>query len=285
MCERVVMPNGAVAIICGRGMHRRKRPMALKPLKTNTTGGEGGNFELPKAEPHIACLLAIVDMGTQEEEYQGAHSEAHRVAVVWELLDQTRSDGTPFRLAQRLTPSLQGTRNYFRDLCEARLGRKLQEKEEYNPFGLASAGGLVGWYALLNLEHGQSKSNPDRKFCNVKSAGAIPQFMRAHAGTLAPKMQPFLWQLEDGAVPSMCEEVYVMGKKLSERIDECKERRGKKDPSKPAAQPTALQQQEAARAAAVAPTTPSGLTAQQAAAPAQLAQYASEADARNQIAF
>ena len=66
MCQRVVMPDGSVAIVCGRGTHKkRSKNMGLGKPKTNTSGGVSKHFELPTNEPHIACLVAIVDLGTQ----------------------------------------------------------------------------------------------------------------------------------------------------------------------------------------------------------------------------
>ena len=103
----------------------------------------------------------------------------------------------PMRIAVKYTPELNGTTNHFRDLCNVRLGKKLQEKEDYNPFipslphdpakgiiGACSAGTRRSTWNTVKARA------TDRKFANAKTVSPVLQMNRAHAATLEAHDHP-----------------------------------------------------------------------------------------------
>lgn len=66
-------------------------------LKANKGGGGNGGEQVPPGN-HPAVLVALIDMGTQHDEYQGKASWRCNVLLVWEL-------PTKKRRTARITPS------------------------------------------------------------------------------------------------------------------------------------------------------------------------------------
>ncbi len=54
--------------------------------------GNSQEFEKPAAGLHSAVCISVVDLGTQENNYQGEISHKRQVALIWEL-DQTMKEG------------------------------------------------------------------------------------------------------------------------------------------------------------------------------------------------
>lgn len=60
--------------------------MSWTKQQANSKTG-GGNYEKPPPGNHPAVCVAIIDMGTQKQEYQGNVTFAHRAYFVWELVE------------------------------------------------------------------------------------------------------------------------------------------------------------------------------------------------------
>src|SRR5262245_26390627 len=57
------------------------------PWKVTASRGGGEDFKDPAPEGvHRARLVALVDLGTHSEEYQGKPRDLHKVFAVWELV-------------------------------------------------------------------------------------------------------------------------------------------------------------------------------------------------------
>lgn len=207
--------------------------MAIKSVKAKAAGEGEGNFERPSARQHKAVLVAVIDLGTQQINYQGQLSKKQKVYLGWELLEERRKDGTPFLLGNDYSLSFAANGN-LRPLVEGWLGKTFKDGEDYDITPPASKGGLLGRYCLLTVVHETSKAN--REFAKIKSVTAVPEEMRAGAYKLRPVTTPFVWQIEERGVPTLVEQLYLFGSKLSDHIAAAEERRGKGAPGPTPAQ-------------------------------------------------
>ena len=73
-------------------------------------------FEQAPAGAHIATLISITDLGTQEGEWKGEKKLQRKVVFTWELPHETREDGKPFIVNKWYTRSLGESANLFKDL-------------------------------------------------------------------------------------------------------------------------------------------------------------------------
>ena len=135
------------------------------------TVSEGaGSFELAPAGTHTARCYLIIDLGTQQTEFQGERKTARKVLVCWELLgDERMSDGRPFSVAKRYTASLHEKAQLRKDLAAWR-GRDFTP-EELKGFELPK---VLGAFCLLNLIRVEKNG---RDYINVASIMALPKGM------------------------------------------------------------------------------------------------------------
>lgn len=76
----------------------------------------GGNFENAPTGTHIARCIGLIGVGTHESEYQGQKRLRTQIVVVWELPNESMSDGRPFVISQWYTRSLSEKANLRKDL-------------------------------------------------------------------------------------------------------------------------------------------------------------------------
>jgi len=99
---------------------------------SSNSGGEGG-FEKPPVGNHPAVLVALIDMGHQEQEFGGKVTYPHRAFFVWELVTEKMS-GTKDRnhvIGIDLTVSL-NEKAKLRQWIEARVGKKMPDDAQYD---------------------------------------------------------------------------------------------------------------------------------------------------------
>ena len=70
----------------------------------------GGNFEPPPAGTHRAICYRVIDLGTQQSEYQGQTKHQRKIMLSWELVDERMPASgdypeRPFTIHQRYTLS------------------------------------------------------------------------------------------------------------------------------------------------------------------------------------
>lgn len=189
--------------------------------------GGDGNFERAPAGNHPAVLIGLIDMGTQENNYQGNVTWQHRAYFVYELvLEKMQSlPGRNHILAIDLTVSM-NERAKLRKWIEARTGRQIADGEEYD------VSQELGKPVLLNVVH-----NKDG-YPKIESVGSIPKGMAVPS----PQNKPVIMSLDDfkatGKVPEFCPWLY--GERLEDHIKRAQELTGKglpepaKEPAKPA---------------------------------------------------
>jgi hypothetical protein len=133
----------------------------------NDTGG--GDFQHAPIGTHAARCIRLIDLGTQQGEWQGKPTFKNQVLVMWELPDelmeaQDGGDGQPrpFIVSKFYTNSLSEKANLRKDLTTWR-GRDFTD-EELDRFDLQS---ILGHACLLSVvEKGPGKEG-------VKVAGVM----------------------------------------------------------------------------------------------------------------
>lgn len=183
--------------------------------------GDGDGFEKPPPGNHPAVLVAIIDMGTQKNDFQGKVNWQRRAFFVWELVLEKQAG---FRdrnhvIGIDLTISL-NEKARLRQWIEARVGKAIPEGHEYDITA------ELGKPCLLNVvttKSGHSK---------VDGMKGIPKGM-----TVAPAQNtPFLWSLDempdDTAKLTLPDWLpYLYGEPLTAHILRCKEVTGGAEPA------------------------------------------------------
>lgn len=93
---------------------------------------KGGDFEQAPLGNHVARSIRLIDIGTQESEYQGVKTHKRQFILTWELCNElmTRGDsaGKPFVVSKFFTASLSEKSNLRKDLVAWR-GRDFTSDE------------------------------------------------------------------------------------------------------------------------------------------------------------
>src|SRR5579859_3411511 len=115
----------------------------------------GGDFEIPPAGNHPAVLIAMIDLGTHTEDFQGKQTEAHKVFLVWELTEEKCAGYNRNHVIGRdYTLSLHEKAG-LRKMLEGWRGRKYNTGEEIN------VSKVLGQPCFLNVSH---KTKEDRTY-------------------------------------------------------------------------------------------------------------------------
>lgn len=136
-----------------------------------TASNSGGNFEMAPQGVHVARCFKMIDLGTQETEFQGQKKSQHKVMLGWELLGEDRmEDGKPFSVAKRYTVSLHEKAQLRKDLEAWRCKQFTPEEEAL--FDLTK---VIGAYCMLNIVHETGKNG--NEFANIASIMPLPKGM------------------------------------------------------------------------------------------------------------
>jgi len=127
-------------------------------------------FEQPPVGAHIARCVKLIDLGTQENEYQGKVTHPRQVMITWELPNALMEDGEfkgkPFAVSKFYTQSLSEKANLRKDLMNWR-GRDFTE-EELAGF---DAKNILGKPCMVSI------TLTDKGKARVSSVMAIPKGM------------------------------------------------------------------------------------------------------------
>lgn len=184
----------------------------LKPTK-----GEGGAFAKAPAGNHPAVLVAIVDMGTQKNDFQGQTKWQHRAFFVWELVAE-KQEGTDKNhvIGIDLTLSLNDKATLYKWIA-ARLGKPVPDGEDYD---LSKE---LGQPCLLNVTEKNG-------YPKVSGVSAVPKGFAVPA----PQHQPYSWHLSqaaDGLVNIPDWIPYLYGKPIGDHIKQSRELGGDQQPT------------------------------------------------------
>ena len=134
--------------------------MTASPFSRRANNSSGEDFELPAAGLHPAALVALVDLGTHEEEYNHKVNVRRLLYIAWELVGSENNDGEPFVVGEGFTDSL-GKKSNLRKLIEGWRSRPFASEEEFDPIV------LLGQKCLVNLSLGETSAG--KRFTQVNS--------------------------------------------------------------------------------------------------------------------
>lgn len=129
----------------------------------------GGDFTPPPEGTHPARCYRVVDLGTQETNFQGQVKHQRKVIVSWELPTEPMEDGKPFTVHQRYTFSSHEKSN-FRKHLESWRGKRFTDAD-FGDDGFDIAN-LLGVPCLLTVVHNTSG---ERTYANVDSVVKLPK--------------------------------------------------------------------------------------------------------------
>lgn len=145
----------------------------------------GKEWEQPETGNQVARCIRVIELGTQEKEYQGQKSWKKQTLIVWELPNSLMSEGEhagkPFTISQFYTASLSEKANLRRDLQSWR-GKEFTQ-EELDGFDQKR---IIGQPCLLNLIEKEGK-------VRVSTVSAIVRGM-----TIPPQVnESFFYDIDD----------------------------------------------------------------------------------------
>lgn len=121
---------------------------------------------------HAARCYRVVDLGTQQVDWQGQIKQQHKVMLSWELFcDEKMEDGRNFSIHQRYTFS-GSEKATFRKHLESWRGKKFDDAD-FGPGGFNIAK-LIGVPCLLSITH---TTKGDKVYSNVAAVLKVPKGM------------------------------------------------------------------------------------------------------------
>jgi hypothetical protein len=192
--------------------------MGVFSVKT-AKGGEGIDFDVPPAGSHAAVLVAIIDLGTQEQEYQGKKSSKRMVQLVWELADEKHpKQNRNFTVGRDYGLSL-NSKAGLRKLIEGWFAKELPEDQFFE------IEKLLGSSGILTVIH--KTSGAGNTYAKVEGMKPLVKGM--------PKPKPTLpltvWSIGCGKpIPELEWIPWIVGKPIKEVIGRSPEYQGKPVP-------------------------------------------------------
>lgn len=182
--------------------------------KRKATNG-GGSSEIPPEGNHLASCIAMIDLGTHNETFNGKSTLNRKLLICWELATEFDSAGDAFIVGFDFNvPETLSSKSKLRSLIEKWRGRPLGEDEE---FDLTK---LLGKGCLINLGHALSAK--DRTYCKLLGISPTIKGMSAPE----PHHRPFIWGFESdepSQVPGWIPWLY--GRSIQDWIDAAQESR------------------------------------------------------------
>lgn len=191
-------------------------------------GGAGGNgnFDIPSEDTHEARLVAIIDMGTHREQYQGQGDAKpkRKVYLAWELDEKMPGGEYHFVVGQQYTLSFHEMSS-LRQLAETLRGEKYLPNADIDYLKmLGSADGKIPPVcALVTIKH-KDRGEGKRKVAQISNIGPVPKARRPAIFT--PQRKPISWEL-GGDLKTLPDWLpFYFGHPLADEISQCEEMRG-----------------------------------------------------------
>lgn len=180
------------------------------PFTSKATTSAGGGTEVPAAGAHLARVVAMIDLGSHEEAYQGKKPQLRRkVFIVYELVNETKSGSTErhviaecYRIGEKMTK-----KNKVREIMERLRGKDFNDDDDI------SIDKLLGCPCQVTVKHG--KSAKGNTYANVADVTQAPK------GTQVPKAQheQILWFIGCGVpIPDKSWIPYCYGDQIGDLI-------------------------------------------------------------------
>lgn len=143
----------------------------------------GGDFKRIPPGVYVGRCIALIDLGTQEVDFQGDLKMQHKALVKWEVLGEDDAgvpltaevNGVqmPLTVSKRYTMSLSTKARLRADLAAWR-GRDFTP-EELKAFDVSK---LLGAYCMLNIQ--QQEGSNGKTYTNVASITPLPRELAKH---------------------------------------------------------------------------------------------------------
>lgn len=174
------------------------------------------SVEVPPADQHPAVCVALIDLGTHQDEYQDSGKKFHvrRVLIVWELT-ACRKAGT--KTANHVVCKdynlFFGPTSALRKLVEGWRGAGFKEGDDFD------ISKLLGQKCLINLTHG--KSARGSAYAKLASVGKLPKGLECPE----PQHKPVAWVVgSEEPLPAWLP--YLYGEPVADVINRCLELNG-----------------------------------------------------------
>ena len=131
------------------------------------------NFVPPPEGNHLAVCYRVIDLGTQQIEWNGALKHQRKVMLSWELPEEKMSDGQPFSVHQRYTLS-SSDKATLRQHLESWRGRAFTEAD-FGPNGF-NIRKVIGVPCMLAIIHATKNG---RTYGNIRAIAKLPKGMSA----------------------------------------------------------------------------------------------------------
>lgn len=175
---------------------------------TTPKPGDGGTFENAPAGNHPAVLVAIVDLGSQPDNFN-AGKHKRQCFLVWELIGVEKAEGGNFLVGERYTTSL-NEKAKLRAMVKSWRGKDLKDDEKFN---LAV---MLGKPCLVTLSEVDGKN--DKTYVNLAGVSSVPKGMNVGK----PEHEPVGWYIGCGKdLPAWLP--YCYGSKVSDIIGASRE--------------------------------------------------------------
>lgn len=126
----------------------------------------------------IARLCGIIDMGTQEETFEGKFLKRPKMYLQFEVFAQNEDgspslddEGRPFLVGRVFTASM-STRGKLLPFVNAWRGKELEDKDF--PFDFNR---MLGRHGLMSVAHTTSKADATKIFANIVGIAPVPRQM------------------------------------------------------------------------------------------------------------
>lgn len=142
------------------------------------------NFAPVPAGTHLGICYRVIDLGTQQSNFNGETKTAHKVLLSWEIPEEKMDDGRPFTISQSYTWSMH-EKATLRKALEAWRGVAFTERD-FGPNGF-DIRNILGKACTLSVIH---KAKDQSVFANVASIGKVMK------GVVVPELtnEPvYLW--------------------------------------------------------------------------------------------
>ena len=192
-----------------------KNPFTGKATSASPGGGPG--FELPRPGNHLAVLVALIDLGSHEEEYRTPGQAAkvrtaRKVMLTWELVNEKIAGQARNHVVYKeYGLNFHKMGNLRKDL-ENWHGAPYAEEAEID---LTK---ILGKPCLVSVTHHVAASG--KKYVKVTAVSALPDGMPLKQ----PTYKPFAWFVGcDDPIPTQEWLPYVIGEAVKDKILRCLE--------------------------------------------------------------
>ncbi len=131
----------------------------------------GGDFKPTPEGQHVMVCSRVIDLGTQESNFNGETKHQRKVLIVWELPNERTEDGKPLMHSEKFTWSFHEKAN-LRKTLEAWRGRRFKEEDFAGPpngFHIKNVIGVPCYGQIIHETGGNGKT-----YANLSSVMAFP---------------------------------------------------------------------------------------------------------------